>query len=120
MNEKIKSVEAGHTFGPSAREAGKTGSRTAPVAREASELGEAAELSGGGDNVIHRHWNWTIPGGNISVTVNYEKGTIDLKDLNEFAPLTTLEYMVEDFIDESLEFLGDSIIDLQRHRRKNG
>ena len=99
MTEKIKEPTVGHTFGP--------------VAREASEL---ADESGGG-NTGHRAWSWTIPGGSINISVDYDKGVLDMPELSDFTPLTTLEYMVEDFIDNSLDLIEDAVTDIKRYRR---
>jgi len=96
---------------------GKTYAETGPFAAEGGELAGAAELSGGGlrydnETSVKREWNWEVPGGTVNITYNGEN--IDIPELSDFT------YMIDDFIDETLELFEDTITDIRRYRRKNG
>ena len=95
----------------------------APVARE------AGELAGGGttheviiendekEKIVPLHnksWSWEVPGCEISISIDYNKNLLEISELNDFTD------MVDEFIDESLEVVEDTITDLQRYRRQRG
>jgi len=80
-----------------------TSVKNGPVAAEGGELGQ--EL---GNTLEEGNWNWELPGGKMSMSINYKQGLVTKVEYDTFCDEAREAY------DESLQVIVDALEEIKQ------